>query len=131
MTPGPRDETFSKHERLLARADFLRVQRRGQRINTPRFLLFVVRTGGPTRVGITVSKKVGGAVERNRIKRLVREVYRHTKHDLFPGHVEVVFVAKKEATTAGLGTMMEEVRALARWATTPPGKPQRPPAPKA
>jgi ribonuclease P protein component len=130
MTPPVRDETFPKRERLLVRSDFLRVQRRGHKLNTARFLLFVTRTQGPTRIGITVSKKVGGAVERNYIKRLVREAYRRTKSSEFPAHIEVVFVAKKEATSARPDTMMEEIRALTRWAgSVSPPKSARPSSP--
>jgi ribonuclease P protein component len=114
----PRDESFPKRERIRSRADFLRAQRRGQKFQTARFLIFVQRTQAPTaRVGITVSKKVGGAVERNRVKRLLREVYRRHK-DLFPAGLDVVFVAKREATEARVDTILEEVRLFARWAAS-------------
>lgn len=118
-----RDESFPKKERILKRSDFLRVQRRGLKFHTEHFLIFALKTSSRTRVGITVSKKVGGAVARNRIKRLLREVYRRHK-DLFPAGLDIVFVAKKEATEAKLDTILEEVRLFARWAkqTNPPGE---------
>lgn len=63
----------------LRRADFLRATRQGRRFSTDYFLLYVFdrRDSGPSRLGITVTRKVGNAVRRNRIKRLVREWYRH------------------------------------------------------
>jgi ribonuclease P protein component len=63
----------------LRRADFLRATRQGRRFATEYFLLyrFDRKDSGPTRLGITVTRKLGNAVRRNRIKRLVREWYRH------------------------------------------------------
>jgi ribonuclease P protein component len=52
-----------------------------------------------TRLGITVSKKVGNAVTRNRIKRFAREYFRRNRQDI-AGHWDVHLIAKKEA--AGL-----------------------------
>src|SRR5687768_13196005 len=77
-------ETFRKDERLRRRSEFLRAQREGRRFATEHFLFFVFDAAGEAlRLGITVSRKVGGAVQRNRVKRLVREVYRRNK-SLFP-----------------------------------------------
>lgn len=63
----------------LRRVDFLRATRQGRRFSTEFFLLFLFdrKDSGPARLGITVTRKVGNAVRRNRIKRLVREWYRH------------------------------------------------------
>jgi ribonuclease P protein component len=47
---------------------------------------------GP-RVGFSVSKRVGGAVERNRIKRVLREAFRHNAH-LFGGNMDFVLIAR-------------------------------------
>lgn len=63
----------------LRRADFLRATRQGRRFATEYFLLYLFdrKDSGPARLGITVTRKLGNAVRRNRIKRLVREWYRH------------------------------------------------------
>ncbi len=80
----------------LRRADFLRANRGGRRVATEYFLLYVFdrKDAGPARLGITVTRKVGNAVRRNRIKRLVREWYRHTQPGL-PG-CDLVVIAKRE-----------------------------------
>ena len=80
----------------LRRADFLRATRQGRRFATEYFLLYLFdrKDSGPARLGITVTRKLGNAVRRNRIKRLVREWYRHTQPGL-PG-CDLVVIAKRE-----------------------------------
>jgi len=81
----------------MRRADFLRVTRRGRRVATRWFLVFLAPRddGGNPRLGITVTRKVGKAVRRNRIKRLVREWFRMNSLDL--GAFDVVVIANRDA----------------------------------
>ena len=66
----------------------------GRKHHTANFLVLVLPRGeGPSRVGITVTKKVGNAVVRNRIKRLVREVFRK-ESARFPEGCDIVWIAK-------------------------------------
>ncbi|MGB9856880.1 MAG: ribonuclease P protein component [Dictyoglomaceae bacterium] len=68
--------SFPSYERLKKKEDFKRILREGK-IYTLSPLIVYIRRGSPQRkIGISVSKKVGSAVVRNRLKRLVREVYR-------------------------------------------------------
>lgn len=84
----------------LRRADFLRATRQGRRFSTDYFLLYLFdrKDSGPARLGITVTRKVGNAVRRNRIKRLVREWYRHRQAR--PGATleasDLVVIAKRD-----------------------------------
>ena len=65
------------------------------------------------RFGITVTRKVGNAVTRNRIKRIVREGCRRVAQ-LFPTGLDVVIVAHASAATAGTAAAIVELSDLAR-----------------
>lgn len=97
----PGSQHFPKAVRLLRRSEFLAVQETGKKIHGRHFLAVVApRTPQaeeplPGRVGITTSKKVGNAVERNRIKRLLREYLR--RHAWVPAGLDVVIIAKRSA----------------------------------
>lgn len=89
-------QTFSKKERLLKRPDFLRLSAAGNKFHTAHFI-FVWSRGASviTRLGVTVSRKVGNAVVRNRIKRALREYYRLHKMLFFCADFNLI--AKKGA----------------------------------
>lgn len=80
----------------------MRLSRSGEQIATP-FFLAVVLPGkkGRSRLGITVTKKIGGAVVRNRIKRLTREFFRRNQHEM-SGVWDINIIARKKA--AGLSS---------------------------
>jgi len=92
--PGrSRPNAFSKADRLLKRSEFLAVSDCGERCKSSNFLLLIKKNDlGRPRIGITVSKKVGKAVVRNRVKRLVREYFRTHKDD-FPASSDTVVIA--------------------------------------
>lgn len=108
MTFRSSKRRFTKRQRLLKRSEFLAVQRSGQKFHGANFVVVALSRKGRTdagetpelivgRVGITVSKKVGIAVKRNRIKRLVREFVRLTP-DWVPANCDVVVIAKRSAS---------------------------------
>ncbi len=84
--------------RLRRRAEFLEVQASGTKIHGRHLLALARNRSDPEligRLGITVTKKVGNAVTRNRIRRLVREWIR--QHGWVPDGWDIVLVAKTSA----------------------------------
>jgi ribonuclease P protein component len=74
------DERFRPLDRIRKRSEYQAIYDRGRRIPSASFVLFVQRNGlGRPRLGITVTRRLGGAVKRNRAKRLIREVFRRHK----------------------------------------------------
>lgn len=70
---------------------------------------------GTNRVGVTVSKKLGGAVVRNRIRRRIREVYRLNEQKFAPGW-DIVVVARSRSLTASFEHLSQSYLALAEKA---------------
>ena len=102
-----------RSQRIRKRRDFLRIQEgeaRARRVGTPHLLLLVASRddGGPPRLGIVASRKVGPAVARNRAKRLVREAFR-LHPEVFPAGVDVVAIVRPGAHTLGLAELAAEV----------------------
>ena len=102
---------FSANDRLKKRYQFLQVQEQGQVVHTPHFLIITAQRDDeqPTRLGITVTRKVGSAVQRNHIKRLVREVFRQNR-SLFAAHADVVVIAKRGAADLDYAGVLKEMR---------------------
>ena len=80
----------------MRRSDFLASSEFGERRTTRYFIALVMarNDGGPTRLGITVTRKVGSAVRRNRIKRLAREWFRSRSREF--GSCDLVLIAKRD-----------------------------------
>ncbi len=110
---GPQDaEAFPKQSRLLKRWEFLRIQRRGLKIHTRSLLILVGPNRlGRKRLGIAVSRKYGKSVQRNRIKRVVREVFRRNR-GLFPDFSDIVVVPKRMRRRAKYADLVEEIRGM-------------------
>ena len=91
----------------MRRADFLRASRRGRKIVTRYFLVLVHdrRDGGMPRLGVTVTRKVGNAVRRNRVKRVVREWFR--RHGQGLGACDLNVIAKRDIPE-GIGLQVVE-----------------------
>ena len=90
-------QSFGKHVRICKRRDFLTVYQQGVRSYSENFTVITSRNQtGVSRLGITVSKKVGNAVQRNRIKRLIREYFRLNRSRLSTPQ-DIVVIAKKDS----------------------------------
>lgn len=92
-------QRLTKSMRLRRRAEFVHVQSTGRRVHGRHFVALVAPSEAPDRergrVGLTVTKRVGNAVTRNRIKRCAREWLR--QHGWVPAGSDVVFIAKESA----------------------------------
>ena len=86
--------SLTKGERLLRPSQFRRLTEDGNRIDSDFFIIVYAANGlGRLRLGITVSKRVGRAVIRNRVKRLVREYFRQHK-GIFSDSYDVNVIVK-------------------------------------
>ena len=106
------NNSFPKNVRLLKRAQFLELSKKGQKIHTGFFIVVVLE--GKTqnnRIGITASKKIGNAVKRNRIKRLIRESFRLRRENL-SGNKDINIIVRKTLTTLSNKQIIEKLDKL-------------------
>ena len=109
--------TFSKNQRLLKRSEFQVILNSQHKAVTPFLVVKAKKSSTPTsRLGLIVSKKVGSAVVRNRVKRLLRECYRTRDGDTAP--LDIVVIARHQAGKAQLEdirqNLQESLKRLAR-----------------
>lgn len=115
---GPPTGTFPKSAHLLKHADFQRVYKQGRRHFSGNMTVFYLRaadaSGRGARIGFTVPRALGPSVDRNRIRRRMREAVRQSLRLLSDvAAVDVVFNPKRSAREAPFATISEEVaRAL-------------------
>ncbi|MCK8824528.1 ribonuclease P protein component [Fuchsiella alkaliacetigena] len=89
------NKTFPKSERLTKNHQFKRVYEQGNSIANEFVVLYFLKNGGnKRRIGFSISKKIGKAVIRNRIKRIFKEIYRKNKNDLVSG-IDLIIIARK------------------------------------
>src|SRR5580704_2455392 len=115
---------FPKSKHLLTHADFQRVYQGGRRQFTGNLTVFFLRRapaqeasgpGSGPRVGFTVGKVLGGSVERNRIRRRMREAVRLSPQAC-EGPVDVVFNPRKSVLTLPFAELKDEVARALRLA---------------
>lgn len=112
---GAGRECFPRARRVRKRLDFLRVQGTGRRFSTAHYLVFALPSEAPrsTRFGVTVSRKVGNAVARNRVKRWLREHCRRWATEV-PPNLDIVIVARPGALEAGFAPTSKELASLTK-----------------
>ena len=89
--------SFTKADRILKRSEFIYISRFGKKLQDRHFIVtFCPGRSEKTRLGVTVTRKVGDAATRNRIKRLAREHFRLNR-DKITGKWDLNIIAKKAA----------------------------------
>ncbi|HEV3117587.1 MAG TPA: ribonuclease P protein component [Gemmataceae bacterium] len=120
-TPHP--FAFRPAEHLRRPADFQRVYQRRRSVSDARLIVYACANGLPhLRLGLSVSRKVGGAVKRNRLRRLYREAFRLTRHQM-PVGLDLVIIPRStelpeltELTEALPGLVRQLARKLGKEA---------------
>lgn len=84
-------------ESLKKNSDFQKIYREGKSYANRFLVMYAMENGrGCSRIGISVSKKVGGSVIRHRVKRLIKEAYR-LQEDMFNSGLDIVVIARVSA----------------------------------
>jgi len=110
----PGQNKFPRRERLTKQSEYLDVYRSGEKQVGRAFICYAVRRHGQGRkLGIAVSRKIGKAVVRNRLKRYVREVFR-THRSCLADDAHVVFVARPAAAALDYAACEDAIQALLR-----------------
>jgi ribonuclease P protein component len=103
------DEKLRKTDRILKREVFRRVYDTGRKYQGRYFTAFVLPISGDSaKIGITVTRKVGNSVKRNRCRRLVREVFRRNKERI-PAGVAIVINVKDSLLHASIGEIESDL----------------------
>jgi ribonuclease P protein component len=123
-------------ERLKRRTEFRAIAQAGARAPAQAFVLQALRrdeagkaagqAAGPVRIGFTVSKQVGNAVERNRVRRRLREMVRRKPETAFAAGHDYVLIGRRSALTCPFGDMARELDGALRRVATGAGN-KRPP----
>jgi len=108
------DQRLAPCERLRHRREFERVFQHGEKQVSAAFVWYMLPTSNAgSRLGMAVSKRIGGAVVRNRIKRYTREFFRQHK-DQFDPPCDVVVVARHKAADMGYAESVRDFLSLLR-----------------
>jgi ribonuclease P protein component len=113
--------SFAAADRLHRSAEFLRLQRNGVRFQGPHFVVYAGNLAGDSatlpacsRLGVTVSRRIGNAVARNRVKRRVRECFRKAIRAELPPQTSIVVIARAGAASLKSPAVNDELMMAAR-----------------
>ncbi len=102
------DETFAPSERIRKQKDFFHLYKEGKRYRGKYFtLIYLSSASSVSRMAVVVSKKVGNAVKRNKIKRWIRTLFRRNK-SLLKHPIDIVIIIKKEILEASWPKLRED-----------------------
>ena len=102
-------ERFPKSARLRKRPEFSNLSRTGNKLQSANFVVISqTHNGAESRLGITVSAKVGNSVVRNRLKRQVREFFRRRRAEL-PAGTDFLVIARNSAGNLPSDAIVDEL----------------------
>jgi ribonuclease P protein component len=101
--------SFPKEDRVLASWEYRKIVRRGRRIQTDRFRVFLLTNGrGRGRLGVVASRKSGNSVVRNRVKRVLKEYFRLNR-ERFPEGTDTVVTVRPSVGPVSLMSVAAEL----------------------
>jgi ribonuclease P protein component len=132
VNSGPAvSETFSKDDRLRKRREFEECYASGVRVSGRHIQVFLLAeppaSDRPPRLGISVPRRVGTAVIRNRVRRRLREIFRRNRSLLASAPVRLVVNARPSSAGAAFSELLEDYRSAVTRALS---RPARRPAPR-
>lgn len=123
--PGNREVFVIKTVTLTENYEFKRVYQKGRSFVNPAAVVYILKNRkGINRVGITTSRKIGKAVQRNRARRVLREAYRAIAPSLPQGY-DLVFVARARTATLKEQEIHRVLRGIFGSAKLLPARPPR------
>lgn len=116
---GPSGQKLPSHSLLRKRKDFEEVYQKGTPYRGRYVVLIALVSAGfsERKVGFVASRKVGGAVKRNRARRLMKEAFRRTQHQMAEVPARIVLVARSSSAEVEYREIEEELRRLLKQAS--------------
>jgi ribonuclease P protein component len=104
--------SYTRKERIKKRSDFITTYKKGVHLESQHLRISIILNNREwSRLGLTVSKKIGNAVQRNHVKRLLREYFRTTRHNLAEKY-DIVITAKKGAAGVNYAKICDELSTM-------------------
>ena len=104
--------SYGREDRIARKVDFWKDRTRRKRFETRHFILMLRKNDkDTTRLGLVVGRKAGGAVARNRVKRLIREFFRLNKERI-PESSDLIVLAKEDIVIKGYREVFEELKVI-------------------
>lgn len=111
---------MKKDQRIKKNKEFQQIFKKGKSFANRQFIVYVLKSDQPEfRLGLSVSKKVGNAVTRNRIKRYIRQTFLELKDDLLP-NADYIIIARPQAATLDFHESKKSLEHVLKIARTLP-----------